>query len=154
MNSRDLVSSLFLLGTGGIFCWGGVKLKLFSKGTPAAGLFPFLVGFVLMILATIILISAIKKEKRSDINKSLFFPEKDSYRKVLYCLLALGGYQLLMTYLGFTITTFLFMIFLLRFIEPQKWSTILLTAFVTAASSYTLFTMLLKIRLPKGIFGF
>lgn len=151
MKNRNLISSLFWIGVGIIFCIGAKKLGLFGEG-PGAGLFPFIVSIILICLSVMVLIPAIMKQRRKKVITEKFFPEKDSLKKVLSSVLALFIYQMALEPLGYLITTFLFMIFLLKFIEPQKWIKNLIVAFLTTLSSYTIFVILLKVRLPKGIF--
>jgi hypothetical protein len=50
------------------------------------------------------------------------------------------------------ITTLLFLLFVLTFIEPQKGKTILIFAGLTTLLAYALFTAL-KVELPKGFWG-
>jgi putative tricarboxylic transport membrane protein len=153
VENRDLIGSLFWIAVGMIFCVGAKRLGLFSGGISGAGLFPFIASIILIGLSVMVLISSITKRKKRKIVVEDFFSEKDSLRKVLISVLALFFYQMTFEYLGYLFTTFLFMIFLLRFIEPQKWITTITAAFLTAALSYTIFVWLLKVRLPKGIFG-
>lgn len=151
MKYGDLISSLFWTGVGVTFCVAAKGLGLFANHIPGAGFFPFIMSIILVILSIMVLISAIKK--REEIIKEAFSPEKESLKKVSFSLLALFGYVLALEYLGYLFTTFLFMIFLLRFIEPQRWINSVIVAFLTIASSYIIFVIFLNIRLPKGIFG-
>ena len=82
-----------------------------------------------------------------------FFPQKDSLKRLVIVLFVLFMYSLSLVYLGFLITTFLFMILLLKFLEPQRWTTTLMIAFLTSISAYLLFEIFLKVQLPKGVFG-
>ena len=152
MEKNDLISSLFWLGVGVIFCVGAIRLGLYN-GMPGAGLFPFMAGIILICLSIMFLIFTITKGKEGEIVREKFFPEKDSLRKVLSSVFALFAYQMALEPLGYLLTTFLFMIFLLIFIEPQRWMISITIAFLTTGSSYTIFVFLLNVRLPKGIFG-
>jgi len=56
--------------------------------------------------------------------------------------------------LGFVFSTFVLMSFLLGWIEGTNWARSLAVASAAALASYGIFELWLKIRLPKGIFGF
>ena len=64
---------------------------------------------------------------------------------------ALLAYAVLMNYLGFMISTFIFLAFLLRAIEPQRWSVALLGSLAASVAFYCLFEMGLKAQLPRGL---
>ena len=150
---RDLVSSIFCIAVGILFCIGSVKFGDVRAAFPNAGFFPFMGGVALIFLSLIHLISTmpIQKEEAKKVKK--FFPQEDSWKRVLSTVFISFIYGVSLPYLGFLITTFLFMILLLRFVEPQRWRTILITALLTSVSCYTLFEVLLKVELPKGLFG-
>jgi hypothetical protein len=56
--------------------------------------------------------------------------------------------------LGFVLTTFVLLSFLLGWIERTNWPRSLGVASAAALGSFAIFELWLKIRLPKGIFGF
>jgi hypothetical protein len=62
-------------------------------------------------------------------------------------------YVLIFEWLGFIITTFLLVTFLLRLLEQKKWWNILLTAGVITLSTFIIFNVFLKSGLPKGTLG-
>ena len=86
------------------------------------------------------------QEKTSEEKK--FFPETDSLKKVLLGLTALFAYGLILSYAGYLITTFVFMVFILRLVEPVPWKTVIGTGLATAVISYLLFVVLLEVQLP------
>jgi putative tricarboxylic transport membrane protein len=155
MKNLDLIGSLFWTVVGGAFSVGALKYRFFKGGIPGAGFLPFLAGVMLMALSLVVLISAIRV-RRSNGGKASgdqFFPHPDSLKKVSVALGALLAYWIALEHLGFVITTFLFLVCLLRFIEPQKWVVTLSTALLATAFSYALFNLWLKVQLPKGILG-
>lgn len=148
MKNRDFVSSLAGIALGILFCLGGWKYKLSYFGGPGAGFFPFLFGMVLILLSFIVLITSFPDFKKP---AEKFFPQKDSRKKILLATGALLIYGFLLPYTGFIIITFLLILFLLRFIEPAKWPSILLASSLTTAISYIIFELWLGVQLPKGI---
>jgi predicted branched-subunit amino acid permease len=57
----------------------------------------------------------------------------------------------LLTWLGFVITTFLFILFLLRAVERRKWLLSASAALSISAAFYIVFGLWLKAQLPAGI---
>jgi hypothetical protein len=84
----------------------------------------------------------------------VFFPEKDSWKRVGMVFLALVAYNLLLKPLGFTLVTFLFVGFLLKAIFPQGWITTLVTAALSTLGARLLFVNFLELQFPKGLLGF
>ena len=153
MKNRDFIGGLFWIGVGFFFISGALKYGLFDEGIPAPGLFPLILGIVLSFLGIGVLIPAFKEERGERLPKESFFPEKNSLKKVFLAVLALSVYGMALEFLGFLVMTFLFMVFLLRCIEPQRWTVVSVASILTALSSYVLFQILLKVQLPKGILG-
>ena len=55
--------------------------------------------------------------------------------------------------LGYPLTSFLLMVFLLRSLGIKRWLFIIVLSLATAVGSYLLFVQWLKIPLPKGWLG-
>ena len=155
MKFLDLISSLFWIGVGVTFSVRAIKYGAKLSGVPGAGFFPLVAGLALVFLSIITFISALREKSGGDkiVPKEKLFPKRNSWKRVLIALLALFGYGIVLGYIGFLLTTFLFMIFLLRFIEPQKWLTVLAVAFSTPVACYAVFEFWLGIQLPKGFLG-
>ncbi len=77
-----------------------------------------------------------------------------NWAKISLVLAALVLYALLLERLGFVLTTFVLLSFLLGASEGKNWPRLLAVASAAALASFAIFELWLKIRLPKGIFGF
>jgi putative tricarboxylic transport membrane protein len=150
---RDLVTSLACIGLGIIFCIGSVRYGDIRARTPSGGYFPFIGGILLISISLVHLISATKRKEDKKEFMENFFPQRDSWKRLLLTLFALFAYVISIDYLGFLFTSFLFILFLLKFIEPQKWKVAFTLAILIAAASYALFQLFLKVGLPKGLLG-
>ncbi len=91
------------------------------------------------------------ERKGREAQKSAF--ENVNWKKIISVLLSLTVYAALLERLGFLISTFLLVAFLLRSIETKKWSGTIFVALISALMSYALFELWLHTRLPKGILG-
>ena len=155
LRTRDIVSSLFWIGVGVVFCVGAVQNGIFlSPAVPGPGCLAFLVGCTLIVLSLLLLLSALFQGRRGipQAEKESFFPEKESWRKLFLALLFLSLYGFALERAGFLMTTLFFMVFVLRFIEPQKWTTVFGFSLATAFLAWALFSAL-KVELPAGFLG-
>ena len=152
MKKTDQWSGLFLLIISALICWGAIRMPYGGVHNPGAGFFPLWIGIILGLMAVgLILTSAREKEGAKMIRDLL--AEKIRWGKVLYVLVALVVYGYLMEHIGFLIVTFLFMAFLLLFIDPQPWKSVIGWAVAGSVGSYLIFEVWLKLRLPKGFLG-
>jgi putative tricarboxylic transport membrane protein len=152
MKHRDLVSSIIWMALGGLFVVGALQQGLMRRGVPGPGFLPFFSGLALIFVSLFVSIPALRQREKSESRN--FFLERDSFRKILLALIALFAFGIAMEYVGYLLTTFLFMFFVARIMEPKGSRTIALLAFFTAVLSHLLFVVLLEVQLPKGLLGF
>jgi putative tricarboxylic transport membrane protein len=153
MKKRDRVSSIFCIGVGVTFFIASWQTGLITQGIPGAGFFPFLCGGILIGLSLIVLFSSFGPENKAESGgEEKFFPEKGGVKRLTYTMTALVAYGICLPYGGFILTTFVFMLFMLRIIEPQRWSRVFLISLSTAVLAYFLFAAL-EVQLPQGILG-
>jgi hypothetical protein len=146
MKKREVISIFFFIAVGLLFTLGSFKYVSLSSGIPNAGFFPFLGGIILIFLSLILLVPVIRQKERSQ--KDRFFPQKDSLKRLLTAVVILSFYGFGLEYIGFLLTTLVFMIAILRFIEPPDWMTILITSVTATGLCYLIFKLLLKVQLP------
>ncbi len=142
--------ALLLLSTGMI--WAALGLPYGNVHNPGPGFFPFWLGLIMgaMSIGLIVQTTLAKKDVRTIRN---ILEEDVRWGKVLVVLAALILYGLLMDAVGFLIMTFLLMVVLLRFIEPQSWKVVIGWALVGSVGAYLIFEVWMKLRLPKGFLG-
>ena len=140
------------LGCGNFFALYARTVEIGSWNEPGPGFLPFWAGIILTAMAfALFLVSYTRKAWTA---RPSFFPQSDSWKRILVTFLALIAYNLLLPPLGFTLTTFLFLAFLVKFIFPQTWMRTLLVAVLGAAMARLLFINFLETQLPKGFLGF
>lgn len=147
MNKRDLISGIFWMGFGGVFAIGGLHQGLVRMGIPGPGSLPFIVGLILIGLSFIVFFQALFSKSAP---KEKFFPQQSSLPKLILALISLFIYGFLLKPIGFVLTTFIFLIFVLRLIGHERWIAVVSFSLLTAVLSYLLFTAL-QVELPKGI---
>jgi hypothetical protein len=147
--SRDQASSALFFLLGLLISVYSLNYKIGSLAFPASGLMPFLTGLLMCSLSLVGFVQA-----------SLRGPEtgqrhpKPAWRKSLLTLVALVGFLLLMTPIGFVPATVLFIGFLLRAISPQRWLVVAAVSLLTALFAYLVFDVWLQAQLPKGLWNF
>lgn len=149
--SREEGSSLVWLGIAILICIGSLRLSLGSFRNPGPGFFPFIAGLIVAVMALAIHLQSRGKTSAKGTREPLW-ADKKRIQKMVLTTLALLAYGVGMDYLGFLVSTFLFLAFLLRMIEPQRWSLVLLESALASGISYLIFDIWLQAQLPKGLF--
>ena len=157
MRSYDRIAALFFFAVGSFFALYA-RISLYARHVeigswkePDSGFLPLWGGITLVIMSVLLLFSTFRS-RESD-GAISFFPVPSAWKRVLITFLSLAAYNWLLTLLGFTLTTFLFLGFLLKVVFPQSWRRTLLVAVLGAASARFLFVNFLETQLPKGLFG-
>jgi putative tricarboxylic transport membrane protein len=146
------ISAIFFLVVGVFFSAYARSVEIGTWNEPGPGFLPFWGGLVLAAMSVALLLRTFWG-KLPPITQS-FFPRADSWKRVAATFVALIVYTLLLTPLGFTLTTFLFIGFLVRFIFPQTWTRTLIVSVLSALAARLLFINFLETQLPKGFLGF
>ena len=142
-------SALFWVGVGILVCYGATRLGLGSVTEPGAGFIFFWSGLILVLLSLIVLADSVRGAEDAVQGMG-----EMNWAKIALVLLSLLLYALFLERLGFVLTTFVVLSFLLGWIEGTNWGRSLAVASAAALACFAIFELWLKIRLPKGIFGF
>lgn len=152
MGRTDQWSGVVLLIVSACIFWGSALLPYGNVRNPGPGFLPLWLGVILGVLSIgLILQSSLQKRKGKMLRELL--AEKIRWVKVLSTVIALIAYALLMDYVGFLVITFLFIAYLIRFIDPQPWKKAIGWALVGSVGSHLVFNVWLQLRLPKGFLG-
>ncbi|MBI5252408.1 MAG: tripartite tricarboxylate transporter TctB family protein [Desulfomonile tiedjei] len=147
----DRISGIAFLMVGVFFAVYARRVDIGTWNEPGPGFMPFWLGLTMCVMAVALLIGSFR---RAGPVMPPFFPKADSWKRVLATFAALGVYALILKHVGFTLTTFLFVTFLVKFIFPQTWTRALVVAFLASVCARFLFVDFLKTQLPKGYLGF
>jgi putative tricarboxylic transport membrane protein len=131
------------------------KLGMGQVSGPGPGFMPFWLGIIIACLASYKLITEflIHHAKEVRAGKENISPEAGSHPgigKLVFIVIILFAYALLLEPLGYIITTFLAMIFLLRFAGFTRWALIIVYSAIIVAVSYFMFHYL-GVLFPPGI---
>jgi putative tricarboxylic transport membrane protein len=148
--TRIIVSSaLFWIALGILVCYGATRLGLGSVTEPGSGFIFFWSGLILVILSLMALAESLRSTE-----EIVQETGEMNWVKIALVLLSLVLYAFFLERLGFVVSTFVLLSFLLGLIEGTNWVRSFGLAGAAALGSFAIFELWLKIRLPKGIFGF
>lgn len=150
MEKYDKFSSIFWFGLGLVIIYGACEIGLGRLNSPGGGLFIFVLGVFLALLALIILISSWAREiKDTGSRASLWAGLKWKYP--VYILAGLLIYILIIPKFGYILATIFLMLFLFGLFEHHKWKVVILEAIICGLVSYFVFGPWLQVRLPRGV---
>jgi len=140
----------------------GLTISIWSATFPLGGLrdpgpalLPLACGLIVILLGAIMFFQVRTRKGDSPLTSSgRLFPQGAAGMRVALTLGAMVLSAVLLMSLGFVLTVFLLILFLMRAIEPQKWSVAIFYSFVSAAGAFIVFKVLLKSQLPGGFLGF
>lgn len=150
MDRRELLGGLFWLGISIFVCLKSIENDLGTFSYPGPGLFPFLSSLIIGAFAAFLLVDAYlnkRKTKITDLWKGI------EWKKVIGVLLSLFLYPLVLPRVGYLISTFALVGFLLGSTGSSKAWVRGISALIVTIASYVVFYILLGVRLPKGLFG-
>lgn len=152
MQSYNSIAAIFFLFVGAFFALYARTVEIGTFTEPGPGFLPFWAGLTLVAMSIILLLKSYARKAWAA--RPSFFPQPDSWKRVLATFLSLIAYNLLLTTLGFTLMTFLLLTFLVKFIFPQTWRRTLLVAVLGSIFARLLFINFLETQLPRGLLGF
>ena len=115
---------------------------------PGPGFFPFGLAVILVFLALALILQSRKKEGVP----VPFWPERAWLRPLLGAVIFLL-YALSLGYLGFILTTFLFLVVWMWVVERIRWATIITISVAVTAVLYLIFEYFLEVPLPTGFWS-
>ena len=153
MRKLDIGGSIFWAAVAVYVCIRSVKLGLGNYENPGPGFIFFWCGVALGGLSLVILASAVTAKRNGTATvPGKVFTNVNCF-KILFTLASLILYAIFLEKLGFLISTFLLISFLLNSIGAKKIYLVILISFASTILTYAIFGILLHTRLPRGILG-
>lgn len=140
----------------------GLTISIWSATFPFGGLedpgpayFPLGAGLIIIVFGVIMFFQARKRKESDSLRPSKpLIPHRAAVMRVVFCLVGMSVSAALFEILGFVLTMFFMILFMMRTIEPQKWRAALFYSVISALGSLFVFKFLLKTSLPTGFLGF
>jgi len=142
-------SLVFFMLVSGAICVESYKLGLGTLSRPLPGFFPFITGAVLGILSMVQFRLNLSSSGRIE-----WMGVSIAWRRVLSLVGGLLLYAFIMELIGFSLSTFLFVLFLIRAVEGKPWLTAGSAALGIAVFMHVVFRVWLQVQLPRGLVGF
>ncbi|HEV8719817.1 MAG TPA: tripartite tricarboxylate transporter TctB family protein [Candidatus Binatia bacterium] len=150
MQKTGVISAATLFGLALAALLEASKLQFGRLNSPQAGFFPLILAIFLAIFSLVLMAQAISEPKEES---GASRGGSAIWKRIVLAVGALVVFGVLFESLGYITTTFLFIAFLLRAVEQQKWSLVVVVAFFTSLATYLVFGLLLNTPLPGGILG-
>lgn len=138
-----IVSALFIAG----FYFSAKDMSSISKSYPMGVI--LIVAVALLWLGTTEVMKLIKNKEEFSGDQKISEVLKE-WRKPIYMVVILLGYILIISYIGFYVSTILFLS-ILFFLLGYRRPTFILIVLAIVGSSYLLFDIWLRVPLPSGI---
>ncbi len=151
MRSADRIAGAALLALAIAFAAYALRQYAYwGENGPGPAFLPFWIGLVLALLATMLLVGAVRARDPGE----PWLPDRTGLIRIGIVLGATIGYVALLNVLGMTIATALFLVVLVRWPDRMPWPTAIGVALGVAALNYAVFVRWLHVPLPEGPFGF
>ncbi len=151
--NNDQWSSVFWLACGIAIGMTSIHYGIGTLNAPETGFVTFVAGLAIFLFALIgFVVSTLRQ--REGIQWKSPMPEGAKGGSLLLTIGSLFAYALLLTPLGFTLCTAIFVSLLLRMGKTYPWTVAITGGIVTALSTYAVFGALLNVQFPRGPWGF
>ena len=147
MHRVQQMAAVCFMAISGYVMMASIGMEYYTKLGPGPGFFPFWLGLIMGGLSIVWLIQVSRQSGKSKDSK--FLPEKYGIFQILSILLSLSA-TAVMGVIGFQLTMFLFMIFLLRVVGQTSLWTTLIIALVSSFGVFHLFGRYLDVQLPAS----
>jgi putative tricarboxylic transport membrane protein len=147
--TRDGWCGIFCFTFGALLCYAASRLGVGSATDPGSGFIFFWSGLIMALLSLALFVESVR-----ELSGEIRYVARTNWAKIVLVLSSLVLYALFFERLGFVLSTFLLMSFLLTATDAKGWPRIIGVAGAVALVSFAMFELWLKIRMPKGIFDF
>jgi len=147
----DLITSIILLAFSAYLIIESLTMSINAEYGPGPGFFPLGLGIILAILSIALIIENINPKKK---DKASPFKNKAGILRSGLVIAGLVFYALVITKLGYLLTTLILVLYLMGVVARDKIKTTVITAVCVTLMLFLIFDVALGVRLPKGPFGF
>ena len=156
---KEITSSLVFILLGAGYLAYNTSYSVDTWNNPGSGVFPLIVGGVLILLAVGQLVQTLRKPRKEDDRKisgfslksARAFLSKRGERKPFILVGVFVIYLLMIQGVGFFISNFIFVVISSRLMGAKDWARPVALALGVCLFCYLLFEVWLKLSLPRGL---
>lgn len=151
---KDFFTGCFFVFFGLFVVFLSMRLSVWSIGEPREGFFPLIIGIIIVGVSLLMTIKSLNILSRSKAKEEILEGHGNgkSYIIKLYSYIILMLlYGISIEKVGYLITSALFLMVALKFVEKRGWKSSILVTVAVTTISYVLFGFLLKVPLPEGL---
>lgn len=150
MNSRDFLSCMVFLLISLLVLIAAIRLGIGPYHNPGPGFIPFWSGLVLALFTCFLL--GLHSMKPGGVRLAELWKDRN-WTNTIIAVAVLTGYSLALPWFGYAIATFGLM-FVLFSLGKMKFRVVFICSLAAVLIIYGLFDSLLKVPLPRGVYGF
>lgn len=148
MERRNFAISIVLMVLAAVAIWEATQLPFGSLRTPQPGFWPLILAIILAFFSLLHFGKTVKEKVEKG---NPFWTRPGAWKGIGLVAGSLIAFGFLFEPLGYLISVFLLIAFLLRVIEPMKWWLVITIALLSSVLSYLMFGVLLSTPLPAGL---
>ena len=153
LNRDEIVGGIVIFLFGGVTTLLSLKMPIGTFRMAGTGMFPLLLGILLMFLSCIFLLKLFYQGKKTTVRRDSVAEVRGSPIQLILFFGTMVLATAFFNQLGYPLSSFLLMVALLRILGVKRWRLNLPLSFITAVVCYFLFVQWLQIPLPKGWIG-
>ncbi|HEY9088880.1 MAG TPA: tripartite tricarboxylate transporter TctB family protein [Anaerolineaceae bacterium] len=147
----DAITAVVLLAFAAYMIAESLSMPIQSQYGPGPGLFPLGLGMILAVLSIALFWDGVNPKVKDKPSK---FQNKRGLLSSSLVVVGLVGYALLINWLGYLLTTFFLVLFLMGVVARDNLKTTFITALSVTILLFLIFNVGLGVHLPKGPLGF
>ena len=152
--TKDTVTGVFSVLLGIAYLVGTFKIPVMDAGDevgPRA--FPFLIAATVITCGLLLLLKEFRNKERKAFSFN-FIADRGIWLRILFIMAAGIIYGLILDWLGYVISTIIFMMFVGSLINLGRHLQNLIIAVVFSVFTFVSFALILKLSMPRGLLSF
>lgn len=148
MKRADVVSGAVLFVVSAILFYQSSKLEMvYGNSIPGTGFLPYWLSLAMVLLSLILIVNGVRSLGSG---ATLRWPPGKGLIWIVTTIGALAAYTMLATVVGYIISTFAFLLVLVRMLSSYRWHTLVAFSLAVSVGLYAIFGLWLQMTLPTG----
>ena len=148
LKRADLIAGIVLLAVSVLMLYQSSQLEMtYGKSIPGTGFLPFWLSIAMVILSVLLIVNSVRGKISSE---KLGWPKGRGLSWILITLGGLGAYAVLVAIIGYILSTFLFLLVLVKMLSSYRWYSVVAFSVLTSFALYSVFAVWLNMSLPRG----